>query len=75
MSFGGGDSFGGSIFADNRFNAYVWNEGNRIELKTLVRNTRGLRLTIVIGMNERGDIGCTAVDGDGARHAVLLTPA
>ncbi len=71
-----GDSlFGGVVWDGSRNQAYVWDNGFPIEVRSLVKNTRGLRLANVIRFSDDGWIGGNAVDGDGATHPYLLIPA
>lgn len=72
---GGANLFGGASVAGGKGNAVIWNNGERIELKSLVRNTRGLRISYLGKINAEGLMGGVAIDGDGALHAVQLVPA
>jgi uncharacterized membrane protein len=72
---GGANFFGGVTVVGDRSQAVVWNNGERIELKSLVKNTRGLRIAYLGRISPDGLMAGNAIDGDGALHAVQLIPA
>lgn len=72
---GGANLFGGITVVGERSQAVVWNDGERIELKSLIRNTRGLRIAYLGKISPDGVMAGNAVDGDGALHAVQIVPA
>jgi uncharacterized membrane protein len=72
---GGANLFGGVTVVDDRSQAIVWNDGERIELKSLIRNTRGLRIAYLGKISPDGVMAGNAIDGDGALHAVQIVPA
>lgn len=71
----GGSIFVGGFTVDGKDQAAIWNDGVASALKTVVRNTRGLRLAGAYRITPDGVIGGNAVDRDGAWHAYQLIPA
>ncbi|MCC6705383.1 MAG: hypothetical protein IT334_10935 [Thermomicrobiales bacterium] len=71
----GANLFGGYSSTGDKAQAYVWDNGVPIEVRSLVKNTRGLRLTTLNRFSDDGWMAGNAIDKDGARHPFLLMPA
>jgi probable HAF family extracellular repeat protein len=54
--------------------AFVYADGTMADLNDLVPPGSGLTLTVAAGINNAGQIACSAQDAMGHYHAVLLTP-
>jgi probable HAF family extracellular repeat protein len=54
--------------------AFVYAEGAMADLNDLVSPGSGLTLAVATGINNAGQIACSAKDAMGHLHAVLLTP-
>jgi hypothetical protein len=70
----GAGLLGGSITVGGKEHGVIWNDGEGIELKSLVKSTKGLRLLAAESITSSGVIAGDAVDGDGNRHPVILMP-
>jgi probable HAF family extracellular repeat protein len=71
----GGEVVGTSGDGCNEVHAFVWQRGGSImDLNDLVPSGSGLILTAGEFINDRGEIGASAVLPNGDHHAVLLIP-
>jgi probable HAF family extracellular repeat protein len=61
-------------FSNARVHAFVYADGAMADLNDLVPPDSGLILAVATGINNAGQIACTATDAMGHTHAVLLTP-
>lgn len=65
---------GFAIDGNNSQRAVAWINGEIIDLNTLIPGDSGYTLTAAYGVNDAGQIVCSATSSDGSNSALILTP-